>query len=224
MKITPEELELFKNSANFDVDRPASLGACTDYFSACGLLMAHIDVQAVRIASTDAMLTEAVEALRLSEKELEALADVAGSNAARVKELERELEALRNDVSTWETMRKANGLPDTVGATILLAASLRQELAALREQKPVEYRVLSMDGAVAANCQTETEARACVSRWNREWVIQPVFEQPVPAAPVAVPPIKLPTTTLWANSVPCYSRDDIIAVLTKYGLEVQDGV
>jgi len=44
------------------------------------------------------------------------------------------------------------------------------------------------------------------------------------AAPVAVPPIKLPTTTLWAKSVPCYSRDDIIAVLTKYGLEVQDGV
>ncbi|EJC5210364.1 hypothetical protein MZH97_003506 [Salmonella enterica] len=50
MTITAEELKRFKSNANFDIDRPASLDACNDYFSACGLLLAHIEFLTAKIA------------------------------------------------------------------------------------------------------------------------------------------------------------------------------
>lgn len=58
-------------------------------------LLAHIDTQEARIVSTDAMLTESVEALRLSEKELEALRADNETLVAVNSELANELEVLR---------------------------------------------------------------------------------------------------------------------------------
>ncbi|WP_158785118.1 hypothetical protein [Pantoea sp. BAV 3049] len=63
------------------------------------------------------------------------------------------------------------------------ALKAETELVMLLTQEPVEYRVLSTNGDVVANFPTEEKARECVSRWNKDWVIQPVYARQV-SAPV----------------------------------------
>nr|WP_154325087.1 hypothetical protein [Pantoea sp. 201603H] len=104
-------------------------------------LLAHIDAQAARIEKTESRYNE-----------------VSGwycKMKTRMLAAEKELTSLRDEVSTWEKMRRANKLPETIGATILYAASLKLERAELREQKPVsvpdvKFRWVELDALSAA--------------------------------------------------------------------------
>lgn len=58
---------------------------------------------------------------------------------------------------------------------------LEAKLAQLDKQTPVEYWVLDSNEEVIARRSTVSEAQETVDRWNKGWVIQPVFARPSPA-------------------------------------------
>ncbi len=45
---------------------------------------------------------------------------------------------------------------------------------------------------------------------------------PVWTTPPASSDVKLPTTRLWAGTIECYAKDDVISLLKKAGIEVSD--